>query len=231
MDRIHSQKTRPTRGMRLAALPDAYLRRPCPGHRQATAPVRCRLAKPVQMTVREPRQTLEPDIAEHRVLALHHAPSDRAAQTAQGLVHLGQQTDVRLRVAPGKRTPRTPAPVLDPPRIPVLRDQPRDLRPTEPRHLDHKAPHQTLVGPRQPNVARTHQNPPHETVRIGALHEPEVDRRAAGHEVADLVEGPQPFDIESQDHPPMIPNPVSGSSLEGLTTLLQAHLSWDKASL
>ena len=46
----------------------------------------------------------------------------------------------------------------------------------------------------------------------------------------DLVEGPQPFDIESQDHPPMIPNPVSGSSLEGLTTLLQAHLSWDKAA-
>ena len=58
---------------------------------------------------------------------------------------------------------------------------------------------------------------------------PNQEPCAADHEVAELVEGPQPFDIESQDHPPMIPSPLSGSSLEGLTPLLQAHLSWDKA--
>ena len=121
MDRIHSQKLRPTGGMRLAALSDLYLRRPRPDHHKAAPPVRRRLAKPVQMAVREPRQALEPHIPEHRVLALHHAPGHRAAQTAKGLGHRGQQADVRLRVAPGKRTLRTPAPVLDAPRLPVLK--------------------------------------------------------------------------------------------------------------
>ncbi len=61
-----------------------------------------------------------------------------------------------------------------------------------------------------------------------ALHETEVDRRAAGHEVPDLVQGPKPLDVESQDHPPMIPNTRSGSSLVGLTSPLQAHLSWER---
>ena len=174
MDRIHSQKTRPTRGMRLAALPDAYLRRPCPGHRQATAPVRCRLAKPVQMTVREPRQTLEPDIAEHRVLALHHAPSDRAAQTAQGLVHLGQQTDVRLRVAPGETDASDPgAGPRSAPYPGTERSTARSAPRLNPVTLTTKRRTRPLSDLDSPNVARTHQNPPHETVRIGSLHEPE----------------------------------------------------------
>ena len=182
------------------------------------------------MAVRERRQTLEPRVAEHLVLALHHAPGDRATQTARGLVHLSQQADVRLRVAPGKRTLRTTAPILDAAGSPVLRDQPPDLSPAEARHLDQEPPQQALLGPRQPYIPRTNQNPPHEAVRIGALHETEVGPRAAGHEVADLVQGPKPFDIESQEHPPMIPNTGSGSSLVGLTSLLQAHLSWDKAA-
>ena len=50
---------------------------------------------------------------------------------------------------------------------------------------------------------------------MNPLDEAEVDRRVAGHELANLLQGPQPFDVESQDHPPMIPNPPSGSSLMG----------------
>lgn len=138
--------------MRLAPLSDAHLRRPRPSHRQTTAPVRHGLAQAIQMAVRELRQTLEPRIAEDLVLTLHHAPGHRPAQTAQGLVHFGQQADVRLRVAPGKRPLRTPPTVLDAPCLPVLGDQARDLSPAEPRHLDQEAPRQTLVRSRQPEV-------------------------------------------------------------------------------
>ncbi len=144
--------------------------------------------------------------------------------------NLGQQADVRLRVAPGKRPPRTPASVFDAPGLPVLGDQTRDLSSAEPRRLRQEAPHQTLVRPRQPEAPRTHQKPPHEAIRVGAVHEPEVDRRAAGHEVPDLVQGPKPFDVELQDRPPMITNHRSGSSLVGLTSTLQAHLTWDKTA-
>ena len=62
-----------------------------------------------------------------------------------------------------------------------------------------------------------------------AFHDTEVDQRAASHEVPDLVQGPKPFDLESQDHPLMIPDTRSGSSLLGLTSRLQPQLSRDRA--
>ena len=60
------------------------------------------------------------------------------------------------------------------------------------------------------------QCPRHELIRPSTLGQGKVHRLAAGHEIANLVNGPQPFDVQFQDHPPMIPKP-----------LVQAHLSWD----
>jgi len=48
---------------------------------------------------------------------------------------LGQQTHVLGRIAPRERLRRRPAVVLDPSRGSVLRDQARQLRPRDARHL------------------------------------------------------------------------------------------------
>ena len=194
--RVHSQKARLTGGMRLPALPNAHLRPSRLRHRQTAARVRHALAEMVQMTVGKPRQTLEPRIAQHLVLTLHHAPRNRSAHAAQGLVHLRQQTDVRLRVPPGERTLGIPPTILDVPRGPAPRNQSRRLTATEPCDPDQKFAARDLVGPRQTHVPRTQQNPTREAVRIGRPHESELDPRPAGHEVADLVQGLKPFDIE-----------------------------------
>ncbi len=204
MHRVHAQTARLTGQMRLAALPDAHPGRPRLHHRQTAAAVRHGLAKTVRMAVEEPRQTPEPRIAVHLVLTLHRAPRDSAARTArtartgQGLVDLGQQTDVLLRVATAERTLRTPPPVLDAPGLPVLGDQTCRLSPAESRHLDQEPPHQALVRPRQPQVPGTHQEPPHKGVRIGPLHEPEVDRRAAGHEALSVVKSRTSSSVRSR---------------------------------
>ena len=109
MDGIHAQEARATGGMRLAALPDAHMSRPRLGHRQPPAPVRHRLPKAVQVAVGEPCQALETSIAEDLVLTLHQAPRHRAAQAAQGPVHLSQQTDVRLSCSAGETDASDPA--------------------------------------------------------------------------------------------------------------------------
>ena len=185
------------------------------------------------MAVREARQTLEARVPEHLVLAPHHRARGRPRQLPEDLVHLGQQPHVRRRAAPleGPRR-RTAAAILDPPRVRVLRDQPRDLRPRQPRRVRQVPPQQTLVGSAQPPVLEARQRPPRELVRRLAIRPREVHRRAAGNEQPHLLQGREPFRFHLQDHPPMIPiQPPPGSSLVGLTLPLQAHLSLDKTLL
>ena len=51
--------------------------------------------------------------------------------------------------------------------------------------------------------------------------------RLVGH--LQRIGGPVEIGFESQDHPPMIPQPPSGSLLVGSALSLQAHLSWDNS--
>ena len=97
--------------------------------------------------------------------------------------------------------------------------------------LGDKATHDPLVRLAQPTVVQPPQRPCDEVVGAAPVREVKVDRLAAGQEVAHLLEGAQPFDVESQDHPPMIPSPPrSGSCLVGFAPPVQAHLSWDKTA-
>ena len=161
----------------------------------ATAPVRRRLAHPVEVAVRQPRQALEPLIAKDLVLTAHHPPRGRSTQPAQRLVNLGEQPDVNRGVPPLKRARRTAAPVPNVSRVLVLTNQPRALRPRQPRDLHHKATHDPFVRLAQPGIAQPPQGPRHEVVRPPPLGEVKVNRFAAGHEIANLVYGPHPFDV------------------------------------
>ena len=182
----------------------------------APTPVRRTVAQTVQMAVRQPRQALEAPIAKELVLTLHHPPGARATHPAQLLVNLGKQTDVRCGVALLERARRTAATVLDAPGLAVLTDQPRRVRPRPPRDLGDKATHDPLVRLAQLAVVQPPQRACDEVVGAAPVREVKVDRLAAGQEVAHLLEGAQPFDVESQDHPPMIPTPPrSGSCLMG----------------
>ena len=195
----------------------------------ATAPVRRGLAHPVEVAVRQPRQALEPLVTKDLVLTAHHPPRGRATQPAQRLVDLGEQPDVSRGVAPLKRARRTAAPVPNVSRVPVLTNQLRALCPRQPRDLRHKATHDPLVRLAQPRVVQPPQRARHEVVRPPPVGEVKVNRLAADHEIANLVYGPHPFDVQFQDHPPMITNPPrSGSPLVGFAPTVQAHVSWDK---
>ena len=198
----------------------------------ATAPVRRRLAHPVEVAVRQPRQALEPLIAKDLVLTAHHPPRGRSTQPAQRLVDLGEQPDVNRGVPPLKRARRTAASVPNVSRVLVLTNQPRALCPRQPRDLRHKATHDPLVRLAQPRVVQPPQGPRHEVVRPPTVGEVKVNRLTADHEIANLVYGPHPFDVQFQDHPPMIPKPPrSGSPLVGFAPTLQAHVSWTRLGL
>ena len=229
VDGVDAQETGPTAGVRLAALADGDLDRPRFGRRRASAPVRRGLPQPVEVAVRQPRQTLEAEVAEDLELALQYPPRRRAAQPAEDPVDLREQTDVGDHVAPLKRPRRAAAAVLDAPGCPVLADQPRQLRSRQPRHLAQKLLQQPLRRLVQSAIAEPHQRPTHELVGARAIGRPEVHRPIPLHESADLFERPQPFGIECQDHPPMIPNPdLSGSCHVGSTPCVQAHVTWDR---
>ena len=158
-----------------------------------------------------------------------HPPRGRSTQPAQRLVGLGEQPDVNRGVPPLKRACRTAAPVPNVSRFLVLTNQPRALRPRQPRDLRHKATHDPPCPPwstrhssaASGSASRSRTRPP--------LGEVKVNRFAARHEIANLVYGPHPFDVQFQDHPPMIPKPPrSGSPLVGFAPTVQAHVSWDK---
>ena len=117
VDGVDAQETGPTAGVRLAALADGDLDRPRFGRRRASAPVRRGLPQPVEVAVRQPRQTLEAEVAEDLELALQHPPRRRAAQPAEDPVDLREQTDVGDHVAPLKRPRRAAAAVLDAPPV------------------------------------------------------------------------------------------------------------------
>ena len=231
MDGVDSQEPRTTLWVGLAPLANVDLGGLGLRRGIATSPVRRRLAHPVQMAIRQPRQALEPLVTKDLVLTAHHPARGRPTQSAQRLVDLGEQPDVSRGVTPLKRARRTAAPVPDVPSALVLTNQPRALCPRQPRDLRHKATHDPLVRLAQPRVVQPPQGPRHEVVRPPTLGEVKVNRLTAGHEIANLVYGPHPFDVQFQDHPPMIPKPPrSGSPLVRFAPTVQAHVSWDKTT-
>ena len=180
----------------LAPVPDGAVCRLGLGHHRAPAPIRHRPAQIVQVTVRQPRQTLESLIAEHRILTPHQRPRRRPRHLAQRRVHRRQLPDVSPRVAPleGARRSAT-APVLDAPGLPVLANQPGQLRPRQPRHLRQVAPDQPLVGLAQSLIAQPHQRAAHKLVDGLPVGPREVHRLAALDEGSHLVRGPDPFGL------------------------------------
>ena len=180
----------------LAPLPDGVVCRLGLGHHGAPAPIRHRPAQVVEVTVRQPRQALEPLIAEHLVLAPHQRPRGRPRHLAHRRVHRRQQPNVGPRVAPleGARRGAT-APVLDAPGLTMLTDQPGQLRPRQSRHLRQVAPDQPLVRLAEPRVVQSHQRPAHELVDRLPVGPCEVHRPAALDEGAHLVQRPDPFGL------------------------------------
>ena len=110
----------------LAPVPDGAVCRLGLGHYRAPALICRRPAQIVQVTVRQSRQTLETDIAEHLVLAPHQRPRRRPRHLAH------------------RRVPREV--VLDPDRIehPRIADELRELfapvGPVEPGRNEHRDP-------------------------------------------------------------------------------------------
>ena len=139
------------------------------------------------------RQTVTP--SEPPVHTAHHPPRGRSTQPAQRLVHLGEQPDVNRHVPPLQRARRTAASVPNVSRVLVLTNQPCALCPQQPRDLRHKATHDPLVRLGQPGIAQPPQGPRHEVVRPPTVGEVKVNRFSAGHEIANLVYGPHPFDV------------------------------------
>ena len=65
--------------------------------------------------------------------------------------------------------------------------------------------------------------------RAGALRSVQSVHMARSPNNRASTQPPTPFDVQFQDHPPMIPKPPrSGSPLVGFAPTLQAHVSWDK---
>ena len=173
------------------------------------------------------RQTVTP--SEPPVQTAHHPPHGRSTQPAQRLVHLGEQPDVNRRVPPLQRARRTAASVPNVSRVLVLTNQPRALCPRQPRDLRHKATHDPLVRLGQPGIAQPASGSASRSRTPPTVGEVKVNRFAAGHEIANLVYGPPPFDVLkiilrcSQ-------TPSLRLTSRGFAPTLQAHVSWDKTT-
>ena len=120
--------------------------------------------------------------------------------------------------------PLLAAPVLDAPRLPVLGDQPRHLRPRQTRRLAEKLPHHPLAGPVQRTAVQANQRSPDEPVRLLAAGGLELRCPAAVEEPPDLLQRAEPFGLQRHDHPPNDrpkPNPHIA-----LDSALRRHRRW-----
>ena len=218
MDGIHPHEAGPPFRTRLAAPADGRRGRLRARARDALALVGPGLAQVAGVAGRDAGQTLEAGVAEHLELAPHHRPRRLAADLPQRLVHLRQQHRVDRRAAPRERPRRRAATaILDPTRLRALPDQPRQLRPRQPRGLGQEPLRQPLVRPAQSPVVELHQHAPHEVVPRAPVRTDEVQTLAAFDEGAHLFQARKPLGGHCHDHPPMIPNPPPlGSLLVGI---------------
>ena len=215
MHRVDAQEAGPALGAGPAALGDGHLHRLREVRRRALAAVGGRGAQVVEVADRDPRQPREALVAEHLVLAAHHLAGRRPGHLAEGGVDVRQQTDVGRRVAALERPRRrSAAAVDDPPGVQVLTHEARQLRPRQTGRLCEKAPERALAGLAEPGVAEARQRALDEGVGLRAGPGLEVHRLVAVEKGANLIQGVKSFDVQAQDHPPMIPDAA-----------LQAHFS------
>ena len=80
-----------------------------PAHR----PIGLLVTQVVQMSVGDPRQPLEPDIAMHLERPFAQLARGGARQGAVQRIDLGQQPNIFCRIAPGKGCRRSAAPIGD----------------------------------------------------------------------------------------------------------------------
>ena len=231
VDGVHTQEARAAVGIGLAPLADGHLGGPGLGEGGAPALVGLGLTQVVEMAVGQTRQTLEALLAENLELPTHDRSCGRPRHLPQGGIDLCQEPNVRDRVAALEGLGRRPPPsILYPPGVPMLADQPGQLRPRQPRHLGQIGPHRAPVRLAQAVVAELNQRPPYEPISRWAVHQLEVHRLVAAHKRSNLFQALKPFRRQCHDHPPIFPDSqTSGSSLVGFHSLLQAHFSLDKA--
>ena len=155
---------------------------------RALGMVGARPGQVVDVAARDARQALEADLAEALELAPQHLRRGRSRHLSVGLVDLGQQPDVAGQVAPGE----CPAAVGDAPiahlaGVPVLADQPLDLRRRRARQLGQEAPQHALVGLAETPVCKAPQRVLHEGVGARPVQRLVVHRHAAVDEGAHLL--------------------------------------------
>ena len=148
------------------------------------------------MPVGQPRQALEPGVAEHLPLTAQHRARGRPRHLPQLRVQPRQQPDVQAPVTALERLRRRPAAtVLDPARPTVPPDQTRQLRPRQTRHLRQIPPHQPLVRLAQAVIVQPHQRVPDQRVNPFAPGAGKVHRFAALHKGAHLLQRPHPLGL------------------------------------
>ena len=207
VDGVHAQEAGAALGTGSAALADGHLHGLRGVRRGALAAVGGRGAQVVEVADRDPGQAREAPVAEHLVLAAHHLAGGRPGHLAEGGVDVREQTDVGRGVAALEGPRRwSAAAVDDAPGVHVLAHEARQLRPRQTGRLAEEALERALVGLAEPGVAEARQRALDEGVGLLARPGVEVDRPVAVQEGADLFQGAESFDVEAQDHPPMIPD-------------------------
>jgi hypothetical protein len=145
MHRVHPQVSGPSVWLGRSPLPNGHLRRPRWLIYNPALPIGPALPKTIQLRHRNLRQLCVLQVAEVVALALRNLPRRRPAERLMRFVYRSQQFDIGPRIAGRKLSP----PVslrLHLVALPVLSDQPRDLRPAHSRHFRQVAPHQPATG-------------------------------------------------------------------------------------
>ena len=217
MHRIHSQKAGLALRVGPAPLADRHRRGPGLGEMQP--------AQAIDLGHRDPRQPLVFALLVLLVFPLEDLARGRAAEGFVGLVRRRQQFDVGGRVLAGKAMPPV-AGGLEFSALPVLLDQPRDLRPAQSGHLDQILPQQPFVGAVLAAVAVLAKRARHPRVDLGPPFAFESNLLAGVEKLLDLlqVQLAGVLHLDSQFPACPLPDP-SGSSCVRNKLLVQTHLA------
>ena len=190
------------------------------------------LPQVVQMPVRQPGQAPEALVAEDLPARLRMASvAGPDSVPCNSSVSASSRMSARSYLR-RNGLGRAPAPVRQFPVGQIAGDQPRQLRPRQPRCAHQIAAHQALVRPLQPPIREPPQHP--SDMRVGPLPLRHQDRfvRVAREKPAQIVQARMSLQIEMQDHPPMIPTPpgepLPGSFLVGITPRFRLISRWKR---